>query len=97
MTAEMGQANKPGRGRRPMIHKFLPRAAFALTACLSPALLGAAAADAADFSAEYVFGDSLSDNGNLALLTGGFPPRRVSTTASPMGLSRFNSWRRAWG
>jgi outer membrane lipase/esterase len=49
-----------------MIHKFLPRAAFALTACLSPALLGVAAANAADFSAEYVFGDSLSDNGNLA-------------------------------
>jgi outer membrane lipase/esterase len=49
-----------------MIYKFLPRAAFALTACLSAALLGAAAANAADFSAEYVFGDSLSDNGNLA-------------------------------
>jgi phospholipase/lecithinase/hemolysin len=49
-----------------MIRKSLPRAAFALTACLSPALLGAAAANAADFSAEYVFGDSLSDNGNLA-------------------------------
>jgi phospholipase/lecithinase/hemolysin len=49
-----------------MIRKFLPRAAFALTACLSPALLRAAAANAADFSAEYVFGDSLSDNGNLA-------------------------------
>jgi hypothetical protein len=37
-----------------MIRKFLPRAAFALTACLWPALLGAAAANAADFSAEYV-------------------------------------------
>ena len=48
-----------------MIVKFLPRAAFAL-ACCSGALLAASAANAADFSAEYVFGDSLSDNGNLA-------------------------------
>jgi phospholipase/lecithinase/hemolysin len=48
-----------------MIHKFLPRAAFAL-ACCSSALLAASAANADGFSAEYVFGDSLSDNGNLA-------------------------------
>jgi phospholipase/lecithinase/hemolysin len=41
------------------------RAAFALAAW-STALLGLSAASAADFSAEYVFGDSLSDNGNLA-------------------------------
>ena len=41
------------------------RAAFALAAC-STALLGVSAAHATDFSAEYVFGDSLSDNGNLA-------------------------------
>jgi phospholipase/lecithinase/hemolysin len=51
-----------------MIHKFLPRAAFALAACCSSALLGASAAYAADFSAEYVFGDSLSDRGNVAEL-----------------------------
>jgi outer membrane lipase/esterase len=58
--------NKPIRrlGRRPMTHKLL-RAAFALAAC-SAALLAASAANAANFSAEYVFGDSLSDNGNLA-------------------------------
>ena len=58
-----------------MIHKFLPRAAFALAACCSSALL-VASADAAGYSAEYVFGDSLSDNGNLAEVSGGFmdPP-----------------------
>jgi phospholipase/lecithinase/hemolysin len=49
-----------------MIQKILARAAF--TACLSGAVLGVAVAHAADFSAEYVFGDSLSDNGNLAEL-----------------------------
>jgi phospholipase/lecithinase/hemolysin len=53
-----------------MIHKFLPRAAFAL-ACCSSALLAASAANA--YTAEYVFGDSLSDNGNLAGLVGAFP------------------------
>jgi phospholipase/lecithinase/hemolysin len=68
-----------------MIHKFLPRAAFALTACLSPALLGAAAANAADFSAEYVFGDSLSDVGNVYLATGGAEP------ASPYVNGQFSN------
>ena len=53
-----------------MIHKFLPRAAFALAACCSSALVAASAASADDFSAEYVFGDSLSDNGNLAAALG---------------------------
>jgi phospholipase/lecithinase/hemolysin len=63
-----------------MIHKALPRAAFALAACLSGALPGVPAAHAAGFSAEYVFGDSLSDRGNLAellnaegLISGDFP------------------------
>jgi outer membrane lipase/esterase len=51
-----------------MSHKFLAGAAFALVACLSGALLGASAGRATDFSAEYVFGDSLSDTGNLAEL-----------------------------
>jgi phospholipase/lecithinase/hemolysin len=51
-----------------MIHKFVPRAAF--VACLSGALFGVSIARAADFSAEYVFGDSLSDNGNLAAALG---------------------------
>jgi phospholipase/lecithinase/hemolysin len=46
-----------------MILRAFSRAAFALAACCSIAPL---AASAADFSAEYVFGDSLSDNGNLA-------------------------------
>ena len=48
-----------------MTHKF-SRATFALVACCSTGPLGLSAARAADFSAEYVFGDSLSDNGNLA-------------------------------
>ena len=58
-----------------MNHKFLPRTAFALAACCSSALLGGSAAQAS-FSAEYVFGDSLSDNGNLASVQGPFldPP-----------------------
>ena len=54
-----------------MIQKILPKAAFA--ACLSGALLGASAAKAG-FSAEYVFGDSLSDVGNVYLATGGVEP-----------------------
>jgi phospholipase/lecithinase/hemolysin len=44
------------------------RGAFALAACCSIALLAVSAAQAANFSAEYVFGDSLSDNGNAAEL-----------------------------
>jgi phospholipase/lecithinase/hemolysin len=54
-----------------MIQKILPSAAFA--ACLSGALLGASAAKAG-FSAEYVFGDSLSDVGNVYLAKGGIEP-----------------------
>ena len=44
---------------------------------LSALLLGATAAQAASFDAEYVFGDSLSDNGNAAEFGGAaypFPP-----------------------
>jgi outer membrane lipase/esterase len=82
-----------------MVHKFLPRATFALAACLPGALFGVSAAHAADFSAEYVFGDSLSDNGNLAVLTGSFPnppsfnnsftngPVAVQLLAESLGLS----------
>jgi outer membrane lipase/esterase len=51
-----------------MIRRSFSRAAFALAACCSSALLAASAAQAADFSAEYVFGDSLSDRGNIAEL-----------------------------
>jgi phospholipase/lecithinase/hemolysin len=50
-----------------MNHGVFARGFFAL-ACCSTALLAAPAARAVDFSAEYVFGDSLSDNGNLAEL-----------------------------
>jgi phospholipase/lecithinase/hemolysin len=50
-----------------MVHTSFSRAAFALAACAA-ALLGLATARAADFSAEYVFGDSLSDRGNIAEL-----------------------------
>src|SRR5277367_1068451 len=49
-----------------MIHRSFSRTGFALVACCSSAVVLASAAQAADFSAEYVFGDSLSDNGNLA-------------------------------
>lgn len=81
-----------------MNRKFLPRAAFVLAACCSSALLGASAAQAS-FSAEYVFGDSLSDNGNLAAVFGGFPkppsfdnsftngPVAVQLLAESLGLS----------
>jgi phospholipase/lecithinase/hemolysin len=68
MTAEMGPANKQraDRGDVQMTRTKLSSAVFALGACSSIALLGASPARAANFSAEYVFGDSLSDNGNLA-------------------------------
>jgi phospholipase/lecithinase/hemolysin len=99
MTAEIGRAAKqgPAGGDVQMSHKFLPRA-FVLAAC-STALLGLSAANAADFSAEYVFGDSLSDNGNLAGLVGAFPnppsfdnsftngPVAVQLLAQSLGLS----------
>ncbi len=82
-----------------MSHKFLPRAAFALLACCSGALVGGSAAQAG-FSAEFVFGDSLSDNGNLAAALGApFPdppsfdnsftngPVAVQLLAKSLGLS----------
>jgi phospholipase/lecithinase/hemolysin len=62
-----------------MIHRSFSRAALALAAC-SVAMLGLSTARAANFSAEYVFGDSLSDRGNIAefenvhgLFSGNFP------------------------
>ena len=48
-----------------MTRTKLSRTAFALAACCSSALLIGSAAHAANFSAEYVFGDSLSDVGNV--------------------------------
>src|ERR1700679_3891801 len=61
-------SKRPTRGDVQMIHKFLRRAGFAVATCCSTALLAASATNAAGYSAEYVFGDSLSDNGNLAEL-----------------------------
>ena len=60
-----------------MTRKFFSRAAFALAACCSTALLAASAAQAANFSAEYVFGDSLSDVGNAYIATGEEPARTL--------------------
>ncbi len=57
-----------------MTGKFFSGAAFALAACCSTALLAPKAAQAANFSAEYVFGDSLSDVGNLYFATSGNEP-----------------------
>ena len=92
MTAEIGRAaNK-------MIQRSFSRVAFALAAC-SAAIVGFSTARAANFSAEYVFGDSLSDNGNLAGLVGAFPnppsfdnsftngPVAVQLLAQSLGLS----------
>ena len=64
-----------------MIYRSFSRAAFALAAC-STAILGLSAARAADFSAEYVFGDSLSDNGNLAAAFGAPFPNPPSANSS---------------
>lgn len=49
-------------------------AAVAGSLLLASTPVFAVAAPPAPFSALYVFGDSLSDNGNLFALTGGFPP-----------------------
>jgi phospholipase/lecithinase/hemolysin len=57
-----------------MTRKKLSGAAFALAACCSSALLSGSAAHAAQFSAEYVFGDSLSDVGNVFIATDGAKP-----------------------
>jgi phospholipase/lecithinase/hemolysin len=100
IKAEIGRTANKARtgGDVPMMHKFLPRAAFALAACVSSALLGGSTAQAS-FSAEYVFGDSLSDNGNLASVEGPFPdppsfdnsftngPVAVQLLAQSLGLS----------
>ena len=100
ITAEIGRAVNKARtgGDVQMNHKFLRRAAFALAASCSSALLGGSAAQAS-FSAEYVFGDSLSDNGNLASVEGAFPdppsfdnsftngPVAVQLLAQSLGLS----------
>jgi phospholipase/lecithinase/hemolysin len=100
MVAEIGRAaNKdPTGGDVQMTHRSLSRAVLTLCAC-SAALFAVSAARAANFSAEYVFGDSLSDNGNLAGLVGAFPnppsfdnsftngPVAVQLLAQSLGLS----------
>jgi outer membrane lipase/esterase len=45
---------------------FFPSTAIALGASIAGALIGVSSANAGAFTAEYVFGDSLSDTGNLA-------------------------------
>jgi phospholipase/lecithinase/hemolysin len=49
-------------------HRFFPSTAIALGACIAGALIGVSSANAGPYSAEYVFGDSLSDTGNAAEL-----------------------------
>ena len=67
-----------------MIAKFLSRAGFAL-ACCSTALLRRVRGPRSRFSAEYVFGDSLSDVGNVYLGVGGLEP------ASPYVNGQFSN------
>jgi phospholipase/lecithinase/hemolysin len=76
MTVEWIRADGQGsdRGDVQMTRKKLSGAAFALAACCSSALLIGSAAHAANFSAEYVFGDSLSDVGNVYIATKGAKP-----------------------
>ena len=68
---EIGRAPERHRGRpRGNVHmtgRFVRPSILAFAAALASAPL-VSAARAGDFSAEYVFGDSLSDNGNLAEL-----------------------------
>jgi phospholipase/lecithinase/hemolysin len=68
-----------------MMNRKLFSGAFALAACCSTALLGASVANASNFSAEYVFGDSLSDVGNVYLATG------VTEPASPYVNGQFSN------
>jgi phospholipase/lecithinase/hemolysin len=53
-----------------VIHRLFPNPALAVGACIAGALAGVSSANAGPYSAEYVFGDSLSDNGNLAAAFG---------------------------
>jgi phospholipase/lecithinase/hemolysin len=65
---------RPTGGDVQMIRNRLSGAGLVLAACCSGALLSASAVQAAGFSAEYVFGDSLSDVGNVYLGSGGLEP-----------------------
>jgi phospholipase/lecithinase/hemolysin len=68
-----------------MTRKKVSVAAVAVVAGCSVALLASSAAQAANFSAEYVFGDSLSDVGNVYLGSGGLEP------ASPYVNGQFSN------
>src|ERR1700729_2911985 len=87
MTAEWVRADGQGSNGRDvqMTRTKLSRTAFALATCCSSALLIGSAAHAANFSAEYVFGDSLSDVGNVYLATGKTKP------ASPYVNGQFSN------
>jgi phospholipase/lecithinase/hemolysin len=67
--------------------------AFALGAWVASALFGVPGAKAGPYTAEYVFGDSLSDTGNLAALYGTnfpFPPSyHDSFTNGPVAVERL--------
>jgi outer membrane lipase/esterase len=62
-----------------------------LAAVLFLALIAPVAASAEPITALYVFGDSLSDQGNAFALTGGFPPPPYAQRASngPVALERL--------
>jgi phospholipase/lecithinase/hemolysin len=62
------QSDSNVRGDVQVAQKILSRTAVALGAGVAGALLCVSSANAGPYSAEYVFGDSLSDNGNLASL-----------------------------
>src|ERR1700722_1911255 len=85
---------RASRGDVQMILRSFSRAAFALAAC-STAMLGSNAR-AADFSAEYVFGDSLSDNGNLASIGVKFTDPPSFHDSFTTDRSRFSCWHKAW-
>src|ERR1700722_3636553 len=87
MTAEWVRADGQGSNGRDvqMTRTKLSRTAFALAACCSSALLIGSAAHAANFSAEYVFGASLSDVGNV------YPGSSRSEPARPCVRCRFSN------
>lgn len=76
-----------------MIRTFAHNRAFALGACVAGVLFGISAAGAGPYTSEYVFGDSLSDTGNLAELLGTnfpFPPSyHDSFTNGPVSVQRL--------
>ena len=88
-----GQASDRGR-RSNDTQKAFARGFRARRMLFKRACLAASAAHAADFSAEYVFGDSLSDVGNVYLATGGRSsrPALMSAASSATGRSGCRTW-----